>query len=87
MPFLFHEQVLGMKLLPLNEQLGEYFGAPEGEGVLVEEVAKGSSAERAGLKAGDVVLQAGKRTVRQTEDVLREDPDLLMYYDSALLRK
>ncbi len=24
---------------------------------------------------------------RLPEDVLREDPDLLMYYDSALLRK
>src|ERR1019366_5847462 len=34
----------------LNGQLGTYFGAPDGEGVLVREVESGSPAEKAGLK-------------------------------------
>ncbi len=31
-------RILGLQLLALNEQLGEYFGTPNNEGVLVEEV-------------------------------------------------
>jgi serine protease Do len=72
MPFMFNARILGLRLLPLNEQLGEYFGAPKNEGMLVQEVAKRSSAAEAGLKAGDVILQAGKRTVHETRDILRE---------------
>ncbi len=72
MSFMFSARIFGMRLLPLNEQLGEYFGAPRNEGMLVQDVAKQSSAEEAGLKAGDIILQAGKRTVREKKDILRE---------------
>jgi C-terminal processing protease CtpA/Prc len=67
-----NSQVLGMELLNLNEQLGEYFGAPNNEGVLVEEVKKGSAGEKAGFKAGDVIVRAGKRTVEEVDDITRE---------------
>jgi C-terminal processing protease CtpA/Prc len=59
----------GMQLMELNDQLGEYFGAPSGSGILVEKVRKGSAAEKAGLKAGDVLLKIGKRTIDDLEDV------------------
>lgn len=72
MPSMFDARILGLRLLPLNDQLGEYFGAPQDEGMLVQEVAKRSSAAEAGLKAGDIILQAGKRTVHETKDILRE---------------
>ena len=72
MPFMFNARILGLRLLPLNEQLGEYFGAPQDEGMLVQEVAKRSSAAKAGLKAGDIILQAGKRTVHEIKDILHE---------------
>jgi membrane-associated protease RseP (regulator of RpoE activity) len=72
MPFMFNARILGLRLLPLNEQLGEYFGAPQDEGMLVQDVAKRSSAAEAGLKAGDIILQAGKRTVHELNDILRE---------------
>src|SRR5258708_18922588 len=43
----------------LNGQLGAFFGAPDGEGVLVREVNPSTPAEKAGLKAGDVITKIG----------------------------
>jgi serine protease Do len=47
---------LGIDAEDLNEQLGSYFGAPDGEGILVRSVNPGSAAEKAGVKAGDVIV-------------------------------
>lgn len=49
--------VLGIDAEDLSGQLGSYFGAPDGEGVLVREVRPNSPAEKAGLKAGDVITK------------------------------
>lgn len=46
---------LGIDAEDLSGQLGSYFGAPDGEGILVREVNPGSAAEKAGVKAGDVI--------------------------------
>ena len=46
---------LGIDAEDISGQLGSYFGAPEGEGILVREVNPGSAAEKAGVKAGDVI--------------------------------
>jgi serine protease Do len=59
----------GMNLSDLNKQLGEYFEAPNGRGVLVEEVDRNSSAEKAGFKAGDVIIRVGKESVEDTHDI------------------
>ncbi|MCX7983981.1 MAG: PDZ domain-containing protein [Bacteroidetes bacterium] len=61
----------GAKVRTLTEQLAEYFGAPENEGVLVEEVISGSSASKAGLKAGDVLLRIGKKRIDEVQDLWR----------------
>ena len=61
----------GMSLRQLNEQLGQYFGVTEGAGVLVWEVEKGSAAEKAGLKAGDVITMVGKKKIKEMRDVNR----------------
>lgn len=58
----------GMKIETLDKQLGEYFGAPEGQGVLIKSVKKESEAEKAGFKAGDVIVRAGKKTVEDVSD-------------------
>jgi predicted metalloprotease with PDZ domain len=64
--------ILGLRLLVLNEQLGEYFGAPNNEGVLVEEVEQKSAAEKAGFKAGDIIIRVGIKTVDAVEKIQRE---------------
>ena len=62
---------LGIDAEDLSGQLGSFFGAPEGEGVLVREVNSGSPAEKAGLKAGDVITKINDERVRTVGD-LRE---------------
>jgi len=52
---LLNRPRLGIDAEDISGQLGSYFGAPEGEGVLVRDVNSGSAAEKAGLKAGDVI--------------------------------
>lgn len=68
---IFGGTMYGFKLKALNEQLGEYFGVPEGKGVLVEEVEKNSTADKAGFKAGDVITQVGKKHVDEVRDITR----------------
>ncbi|HZC66082.1 MAG TPA: PDZ domain-containing protein [Candidatus Dormibacteraeota bacterium] len=60
---------LGIDAEDLNGQLGTFFGAPEGEGILVRDVANGSVAEKAGLKAGDVIVSLNGNRVRSVGDL------------------
>ncbi len=62
---------LGVQLNELTPQLAEYFGATDG-GVLVAGVTKDSPAEKAGLKAGDVIITIDGDRVRRTEDLVDE---------------
>jgi len=62
---------LGIDAEDLSGQFGNYFGAPEGEGVLVRDVNSGSPAEKAGLKAGDVITSIDGDRIRSVGD-LRE---------------
>jgi serine protease Do len=53
---------LGISGEDLEGQLGNYFGAPDGEGILVREVMDDSPASKSGMKAGDVITKiAGER--------------------------
>jgi serine protease Do len=63
------DELLGLTLSDLNRQLGEYFGAPGGKGVLVQEVEPKSAGDRGGFKAGDVIVTAGKKDVESIENV------------------
>jgi serine protease Do len=60
---------LGIDAEDLNGQLGTFFGAPEGEGVLVRDVNSGSPAEKAGLKAGDVITSVNGDRIRSVGDL------------------
>ncbi|HYL85840.1 MAG TPA: PDZ domain-containing protein [Candidatus Angelobacter sp.] len=62
---------LGIDAEELNGQLGNFFGAPEGEGILVREVNPDSPAEKAGVKAGDVITTIDGERIR-TLGELRE---------------
>jgi serine protease Do len=52
-----------------QEQLAEFFGVQEG--VLVRSVKKGSAAEKAGLKAGDVITKVDDSKVTSTGEITR----------------
>lgn len=60
---------LGVELQKLNKDLAKYFGVSEKDGVLITEVQKDSPAEKAGLKAGDVIAKIDGEQVREPRDV------------------
>jgi len=62
---------LGIDAEEINGQLGAFFGAPDGEGILVRDVNSGSPAEKAGVKAGDVITSLNGERIR-TVGELRE---------------
>ena len=62
---------LGIGALNLSGQLGNYFGAPDGQGVLVSEVRDATPASKAGLLAGDVITKLDGDRVRTVAE-LRE---------------
>mgnify|MGYP005834500031 CR=1 FL=1 len=62
---------LGVEIQNLSEQLGEYFKVKDGEGVLIMTVVENSPAEKAGLKAGDVIIAAGGREIERRYDLIR----------------
>jgi len=58
----------GLMVENISPQLGEFFGVKNGNGVLVRSVEKGSRAEKAGFRAGDVVVKVNGQAVRDTSD-------------------
>jgi serine protease Do len=62
---------LGIDAEDISGQLGAYFGAPDGEGILVRSVNPGSAAEKAGVKAGDVITTFNGERIRSLGE-LRE---------------
>ena len=49
---------LGVHTVDLTEQLAKYFDVKDGHGILISEVVSESPAEKAGLKAGDILIKA-----------------------------
>lgn len=77
-PFLMElgrRALAGAELAEMNEGLGKYFHTSEG--VLVLRVSPETPAARAGLEAGDVIVQVGGRDVDTVEEfreaILRSD--------------
>jgi serine protease Do len=54
---------LGIALQPLSEELAKAFKIEEGAGALVADVSPKSPAEKAGVQAGDVVVEVGGKKV------------------------
>jgi len=59
--------LLGVEAESLDGQLAQYFGVKEG--VLVRAVVAGSAAEKAGIKAGDVITKVDDSNVRTPADL------------------
>ncbi len=60
---------LGTQFQDLNPELAEAFGLPVSQGAVLSSIAPGSPAERAGLRAGDVVTHFNGREVSSAADL------------------
>jgi len=58
----------GLMVENITPQLGDFFGVKNGNGVLVRSVEKGSRAEKAGFRAGDVIVKVNDQPVHDTSD-------------------
>lgn len=59
---------LGVSVNELTSQLATYFGAKDG--VLVTSVSEGSAAEKAGIKAGDIITSINGEPVNSSSDLV-----------------
>jgi serine protease Do len=60
---------LGIDAEDVNGEFGNYFGAPEGEGILVRGVFPDSPAAKAGLKVGDVITTVDGERIRSVGEL------------------
>lgn len=74
-PFMaWRSPVLGIEAESLTPQLAEFFGVKQG--VLVRSVAKDSAAEKAGIKAGDVIVRVDNQEVTTPSGLSRRIREL-----------
>jgi membrane-associated protease RseP (regulator of RpoE activity) len=58
----------GLMVENLTPQLGDFLGAKNGQGVLVRSVEKGSRADKAGFRAGDVIVKINGDPIHDSGD-------------------
>src|SRR5579863_8358338 len=58
----------GLMVENITPQLGEFFGVKNGNGVLIRAVERGSRGEKAGFRAGDVIVKINDQPVHDTGD-------------------
>ncbi len=58
----------GLMVENITPQLGDFFGVKNGNGVLIRSVEKGSRADKAGFRAGDVIVKVNDLAVHDTSD-------------------
>lgn len=63
--------MLGVQIGPVTRELADAFGLSKAQGALVGSVTKGSAAEKAGIKEGDVILKFNDRAVEDSRDLPR----------------
>ena len=67
---------LGVYIQKLDPDLAQSLRLPDKKGALVADVQKGSPAERAGLKRGDVILEVDKKTIADSNELPKYISDL-----------
>ena len=61
---------IGVTATALTKQLGDNLGVANGEGLLVNTVRENSPADKAGIKAGDVITEADGKAIKTTADLI-----------------
>ncbi len=67
--FFSQNDMNGLELQTMSKQLADYFEVPGREGILISNVEKGSTAEKAGFKAGDVLTKIDGMRIDAMDDV------------------
>lgn len=67
---------LGVEVVDITSDIAEKMGLKDYKGVLVYDVVKGSTAEKAGIKPGDIILKIGNYEVNSKAEYLER----LSYY-------
>ncbi len=62
---------IGVSVSSLTKQLGDYFGVSDGKGLLINNVRENSPAAKAGLKAGDIIVEVEGKEVKGNADLIR----------------
>ncbi len=62
---------LGVQIQPVTEEIAASLGLPETRGVLVADVISGTPAQAAGLRSGDVILQAADEPMEDYRDLTK----------------
>jgi Do/DeqQ family serine protease len=65
------ERGWGMQVLPITPDIAQQLGRNNTEGAVVARVREGSPADRAGLRRGDVIVEADRQPVRSPAEVYR----------------
>jgi len=60
---------LGVTIQSVTPELAKEFGLKKSNGAIVSDVFKGSPAEKAGLRRGDVILEVNGKTVKDSESL------------------
>ena len=61
---------LGLKVADPDRWLRRRYGIGPGQGVVVLSVSEGSRAQAAGVQEGDLIVEADRRELRSTDDLL-----------------
>jgi membrane-associated protease RseP (regulator of RpoE activity) len=62
---------VGVEVSPVDNTLRSHLGIPGGQGLVVTSVHQGSPAERAGVKANDILLSFGGKSLEKPADLVR----------------
>ncbi len=62
---------IGVGVTALTKQLADHFGVKGGQGLLVNRVSKDGPAAKAGLKAGDIIVEIDGKPASGTNDLIR----------------
>ena len=77
----------GIHVQSIDKIMQKYLGLPSSKGVIVTDVEKYSSGEKAGLQIGDVILKVDNQMINSANDILRViDEGLFKVGDLVLLK-
>lgn len=68
----FGGRKIGVVSEPLTKQLADHLGVAGGKGLLVMEVRADGPAAKAGLKAGDIIVEANGTAISEPNDLVRQ---------------